>query len=222
MRLFHRIKSIIKTKKFIWFIIILFILACSFPFLLSYSLTQKYKKHIYTNLDDIPESYTALVLGAGVYKDNRPSPILRDRVNAAVELYKAGKVKKLLMSGDNRRKDYDEPTVMIDLAISLGVPKEDIQGDFAGRRTYDSCWRAKNIFSQDKLIIVTQSFHMTRSILLCESLGIQSYGFISDRDWYTDAQWSAWALRDKISTVKSLIDLYIWEPGVVKGEKIGI
>src|SRR5258708_11414714 len=129
---------------------------------------------MFTDVSAVPAARVALVLGAGVHRDRRPSPILADRIKAAVALYKAGKVKKLLMSGDNRVANYNEPDVMKKMALDLGVPKEDVQVDYAGRRTYDSCWRAKYIFSQDNLIVVTQSFHMPRALFLCEMLGVKT------------------------------------------------
>lgn len=175
---------------------------------------------MYTSENDVPPAYSALVLGASVYSDNRPSPILADRIKAAVALYKKAKVKKLLMSGDNRTPYYNEPDVMKRMAISLGVPAEDIQADYAGRRTYDSCWRAKNIFSQDKMIIVTQSFHMSRALFLCSNLGIESYGLVSDQPIYSPLDWTYWQVRDVVSLILSIVDLFVRHPSLVKGDKI--
>ena len=172
--------------------------------------------------NSLSPAYSAIVLGAGLRSDGSPSDILRDRVEAGVKLYKSGKVKKLIMSGDNRFKNYSEPDVMKQVAIQLGVPAEDIQPDYAGRRTYDSCWRARHIFSQNETIIVTQSFHMTRAIFVCNQLGIKSQGFTADVDRYDKKSWLYWSLRDIISLDKSLIDIFVFPPKPVGGEKIQI
>ncbi|MEI6462143.1 MAG: ElyC/SanA/YdcF family protein [bacterium] len=176
---------------------------------------------MYSSIDKVPESYTALVLGAGLEGDG-PSDMLRDRIVSAVELYKAGKVKKLIMSGDNRFEDHNEPKVMIETANKLGVPLSDMQADYAGRRTYDSCYRLKNIFSQTSTIIVTQSFHITRAVFTCESLGVKSVGFVSDNDKYSTETWNYYKFRDILGLVKSVYDLWISSPAVVGGEKIKI
>ncbi len=100
-----------------------------------------------------------------------PPRYLQDRVQTAANLYFAGKVEKLLMSGDNRFVDYNEPAVMRKVALSLGVPEEAIVLDYAGRRTYDTCYRAKAIFGVTEAILVTQAFHLPRAIYLCNRLG---------------------------------------------------
>ena len=126
---------------------------------------------------DAPSAPVAVVFGAGLQKDGTPSPVLKDRVTAAVQLYQAGKVKKLLMSGDNRFVDYNEPASMRDYALSQGVPEEAIVLDFAGRRTYDTCYRARDIFGLDDILVVTQKFHLPRAIFTCSGMGSNSKGF---------------------------------------------
>lgn len=107
----------------------------------------------YTSLEQLPAGQVALVFGAGI-RNNRPSAVLADRVEAAAALYHAGKVQKLLMTGDNRYLDYNEPAVMQAYAIELKVPAEDIILDYAGRRTYDSCYRAREIFGLGRSFFV--------------------------------------------------------------------
>ena len=97
--------------------------------------------------------------------------MLRDRVNTAIDLYKAGKVQKLLMTGDNSHVDYNEPDAMKAYAVAQGVPAADIQPDYGGRRTYDSCYRAKAVFQVDEAIVVTQGFHLSPALFLCTELG---------------------------------------------------
>lgn len=147
----------------------------------------------------------AIVYGAAVFKNGRLSDVLFDRVYTAVELYKAGKVKKLLMSGDNSRQEYDEPTAMKNLAIKRGVPENDIVMDFAGRRTYDSCCRAKEIFEIKKAIHVTQGFHLPRAIYLCEKIGIESIGIKADRRKYRDE--GIWNKREFLAVLSAWFEI---------------
>ncbi len=122
----------------------------------------------------------ALVLGAGVYCDRteslsvcNPSYILQERLDSALEMYNKKEVVKILVSGDNRRMNYNEPQVMYDYLISKEVPPDDVIADYAGRRTVDSCWRAKNVFKLDNIVVVTQLFHIPRSTFLCNSVGLE-------------------------------------------------
>src|SRR5258706_1690913 len=114
----------------------------------------------------------AIIFGAGLLRDGGPTAVLQDRIRRAANLYFAGKVEKLLMSGDNRFVDYNEPESMRQYALSLGVPDEAIVRDYAGRSTYDTCYRAKAIFGVSAAILVTQKFHLPRAIFLCNMLGV--------------------------------------------------
>jgi SanA protein len=198
-----------------------FVLILVFPFINYAYLKGHYQSRIYSDPANVPEKYSALVLGAGLINDE-VSPILGDRVQAAVDLYKQGKVKKIIMSGDNREVTHNEPAAMIKYAMKLGVPEEDLQPDYAGRRTYDSCWRAKHIFSQDDIVVVTQSFHLTRSLFLCDHFDVKAVGLMSDAPGYDRFSWSYWRIRDIFALSYSLKDLYIEEPPVVGGGKIDI
>ena len=175
---------------------------------------------IYTDIGSVPPAPVALVLGAGLWADSSPTPALRDRVATAVDLYRAGKVKKLLMTGDNRRADYNEPAAMRTIALQLGVPAEDIVLDYAGRRTYDSCYRAKEIFEVKQVIIVTQRFHLDRSLFLCNAMGISSVGVVADRRVYQSLPW--WELREVLATIAAWWDVNVRHPVPVLGEKLPI
>lgn len=120
-----------------------------------------------------------LVLGAKA-DENGPSPILEDRLNQGINLYNAGVSPKILMSGDHGKNDYDEVNVMKEFAIKKGLPSEDIFMDHAGFSTYDSIYRAKEIFEAKKIIIVTQEYHLYRALYIAKSLGIEAYGVASD------------------------------------------
>jgi SanA protein len=133
---------------------------------------------------DAPARRVAIVFGAGLRRDGSPSPVLEDRVASAADLYFAGKVEKLLMSGDNRFLNYNEPGAMLNYALKLGVPREAIVLDYAGRRTYDTCYRAKSIFGVTDALLVTQKFHLSRAVFTCNALGLPAEGVIADRRPY--------------------------------------
>jgi len=158
----------------------------------------------------------ALVFGAGLTKSGEATPILKDRVDTAVQLYNAGKVKKLLMSGDNRFVNYNEPKAMRQYALELGVPDADIVLDYAGRRTYDSCYRAKAIFGVKDAILVTQKFHLPRALFLCNMLGVNGIGVAADNFRYQKRSLLYWNMRELPATVTAFMDL-ITQPLPVLG-----
>lgn len=130
------------------------------------------------------EADCILVLGAGVHPDGSPSNMLEDRLVCGIELYEAGASGKLLMSGDHGRKNYDEVNVMKKFAVDLGVPSEDIFMDHAGFSTYESMYRAHAVFEADKVVIVTQRYHLYRALYAAKKLGLDAYGVASDRQTY--------------------------------------
>ena len=168
--------------------------------------------------DAAPNAQIALVLGAGLNRDGSPGVVLRDRVRRASELYFSGKVDKLLMSGDNSSIYYNEPRAMKDFALSLGVPEDDIVLDFAGRRTYDSCYRALEIFKVDSVIVVTQAFHLPRAIFICSALGLQTDGVTADDSNYPLRSYTFWWTREIIATIKAYWDVYIIPPALILGD----
>ncbi|HQM54175.1 MAG TPA: ElyC/SanA/YdcF family protein [Anaerolineaceae bacterium] len=167
---------------------------------------------------DAPSAPVAVVFGAGLQKDGTPSPVLKDRVTAAVQLYQAGKVKKLLMSGDNRFVDYNEPASMRDYALSQGVPEEAIVLDFAGRRTYDTCYRARDIFGLDDILVVTQKFHLPRAIFTCSGMGMKVNGVIADLRDYHDHAERFWHIREVPATLVALWQVWVSKPLPVLGK----
>ena len=125
-----------------------------------------------------------LVLGCFVKDDGRPSDMLHDRLTRGVELYDQGAAPKLLMSGDHGREEYDEVAAMKQFAIDEGIPSEDVFMDHAGFSTYESIYRAKEIFQADKLLIVTQEYHLYRALYIADQLGVEAYGVSSDYHTY--------------------------------------
>jgi len=168
---------------------------------------------------EVPVRRVAIVFGAGLWRNGSPTPVLADRVTQAANLYFAGKVEKLLMSGDNRFVDYNEPEAMRRLAISLGVPNDAIVLDYAGRRTYDTCYRAKVIFKVDQAILVTQAFHMPRAIYLCNRLGVDSLGVDSDLQTYRKSSLLYWNARELFATAAAMWDVNIGHPIPVLGKR---
>lgn len=209
-------------RKLVNILIFLLVNLVVWPWLLRAWIHFNVRSRIYTDVQAAPAASVALVLGAGLWADGSPTPALYDRVATAVDLYQAGQVKKLLMSGDNRFEWYNEPAAMRQLAIRLGVPDEDIVLDYAGRRTYDSCYRARAIFEVKEAIIVTQRFHLDRALYLCDALGIRAVGVVADRRTYTPpyAQW--WWLRETPALVNAWLDVNILRPVPVLGDKLPI
>jgi SanA protein len=175
------------------------------------------RSKIYTT-SDVPARRVAIVFGAGLWRDGTATPVLIDRVTTAANLYLTGKAEKLLMSGDNRFVNYNEPAVMRELALSLGIPEQAIVLDYAGRRTYDTCYRAKAIFGVTGAILVTQSFHLPRAIYLCSQLGVDSLGVQADLRLYRNSSRLYWNLRELFATVAALWDVNIGHPVPVLGD----
>jgi len=179
--------------------------------------TYFYSKNKTYSPSDAPTHRIAIVFGAGLKHDGTPTAILQERVEAASELYLAGKIEKILMSGDNRFTNYNEPGAMTDYAISLGVPPENIVQDFAGRRTYDTCYRAKNIFLINEAILVTQGFHLPRALFLCNMFKINSVGVIPDRHRYQMRSQLIWGFRETFATLTAFFDIWLRHPLPVLG-----
>jgi len=172
-------------------------------------------KKTYT-AEDLPPAKAAIVFGAGLTASGAPTAVLQDRVTTAVNLYNSGKVEKILMSGDNRFIDYNEPGAMKAYAIELGMPEEDIVLDYAGRRTYDTCYRAGAIFQLENPILVTQRFHLSRALYTCNALGLESIGVEADLRPYRDEDF--WKIREIAASLVAFIQVHLTQPEPVLGE----
>ncbi len=126
-----------------------------------------------------------VVLGCQVWDDGTPSAILNDRLTRAIELYNLGVAPKIIMSGDHGRVEYDEVNAMKQYAIEKGVPSEEIFMDHAGFSTYETMYRAKEIFDADKIVVVTQEYHLYRALYIADKLGMEAYGVSSDYETYS-------------------------------------
>jgi SanA protein len=169
-------------------------------------------------VEDAPSQRVAIVFGAGLRRDGTPTAILRDRVETAASLYFSGKVEKLLLSGDNSYLDYNEPEAMRQYALSLGVPDEAMTLDYAGRRTYDTCYRAKAIFGVQGALLVTQRFHLPRALFLCSALGLDALGVEANNRNYWRGSLLIWNVREQLATVGAFLDLYVERPSPVLGK----
>ena len=206
-----------KVKKSLIFLTIAMAILILGPRLLIHARTSS---RITSNTADVPNCDVGIVLGAKIFPSGALSQVLRDRVNKGIELYKAGKVKKLLMSGDNRVSHYNEPQRMAEYAIRAGVSPRDIATDFAGRRTYDSLYRAKHIFGLDDVVIVSQRCHVERALFIADAVGVRAHGLAADipkhsRE-YGDVKM---AIREFPACLAVLVDLYVRHPRVVMGSK---
>lgn len=179
------------------------------------------KKQIITNEDhsDLKDIDCILVLGAGIW-GNKPSHMLEDRLLAGIELYKNGIAPKIIMSGDHGREEYDEVNIMKEFAIEKGVPSEDIFMDHAGFSSYESIYRAKEIFETKKVIIVTQEYHLYRSLYIANSLGLEAYGVGADPRQYVGATYRK--LREILARNKDFVKCIFKPEPTYLGESIPV
>lgn len=165
---------------------------------------QSTKKQIIENKEysDLENIDCILVLGAGIWGD-KPSPMLEDRLLQAIELYKDNVSAKIIMSGDHGRVDYDEVNIMKNFAIEKGVPSEAIFMDHAGFSSYESIYRAKEIFGTKKIVIVTQKYHLYRALYIANKLDVEAYGVGSDPRKYVGATYRE--LREILARNKDFV-----------------
>jgi SanA protein len=207
-----------KIKKFLWHFTSVLGLLVLLGLFLPKAIIQLFSLSRTYVVDTVPPTRVAIVFGAGLLRDGSAGPVLRDRVETAVQLYQRGRVKKLLMSGDNRFVNYNEPEAMRQYALDLGVPDEDIVLDYAGRRTYDTCYRAGAIFQVDAAILVTQSFHLPRALFLCNVLGVESDGVAANNTYFRKASRLYWNTREFFATAQAVWDVVVSRPLPVLGD----
>lgn len=176
---------------------------------------------------DAPHAEVAVVFGAGLW-NGEPSPYLANRLDAAAELYRAGRVEVVLVTGDNSREDYDEPDAMRTYLSEHGVPDGHIVSDYAGFDTWDSCVRAKKIFGVDRAVLISQGFHIRRAVALCQEAGVESYGVGVDAKH--DVTWYYGGAREILAAGKAALDAVFQpdprflgpkEPGVARALEAG-
>ncbi len=182
------------------------------PFLIIYS----GRNRIYSDVEKVPGYDVAIVFGAGIKNNREPNDMLKDRLDTVAELYYSGKVKKMLLSGDNSDIDYNEPQVMYNyLLFEHDIRAEDLVRDYAGLRTYDTCARAKNIWDIDKAILISQGYHLSRAIFTCNNLGVESTGFSATKYQYVGEKF--YKIREILALHRAVWDVFISPPEFIKG-----
>lgn len=174
-----------RVRRIILGLLCLGILAAALALGISAYMVASTEDRVLSPEDMAPEGLDCiLVLGCGIRADGSPTPMLADRISRAVELYEAGWADKLLMSGDNSREDYNEVGTMKAVAMEMGVPEGDVVTDHAGFSTYDSLYRARDVFGADQVVIVTQDYHLSRALYLAEALDLEAWGVPADQRRY--------------------------------------
>ena len=209
-----------KFKKYFKKVILICVIGAGIIFVVNWYILKSTKSQIFYEQDKLSEKQTALLLGARVYSDGRLSHIMQDRAETAIEIYKMGKVDKILISGDHGTSEYDEVNTIKDYLLKKGVKSEDVFTDHAGFDTYDSVYRARDIFEVDSMIIVTQKFHLPRAVYIANSLGVESVGIVADKRRYVDKERNM--IRESISRVKALLNVIFKAQPKFLGEVISI
>ena len=206
-------------KKIIYTCLILGI----FIFSINYYIVKSTEDYVFTDINKLPKVDAIIVLGAKVSNENL-SNVLESRLVAGVNIIYANKAQAILLSGDHGQKDYDEVNSMRKYIFrrNFNIQKEQIFMDHAGFDTYDSMFRAKEIFGIKSAIIVTQDFHINRSIYIARNLGIEAYGFSTDESMFPQSLRRSWKIREVLSRVKAFKDVLINSNPTYLGEKIPI
>lgn len=208
-------------KKVIMYIIILVLIIIVIILGINFYVKISTQKQI-INKDEYPELYDIdciIVLGAGIWGD-KPSPMLEDRLLEGINLYENEVSNKILMSGDHSRKEYDEVNIMKNYAIEKGIPSENIFMDHAGFSTYESIYRAKEIFKAKKVVIVTQKYHLYRALYIANKLGLEAYGVNSDPRQYVGSTYRE--LREILARDKDFIKCIFKPEPTYLGESIPV
>jgi len=202
-------------RKYIPLVIVLCLAALVAILLVPIVMRLSTERFIYTSIDDVPESDVALVLGAAVRR-GQPTPVLEERAYAAAELYRKGKVAKILVTGDNSTLTHDEVTPVRKYLIDAGIPAGDIFLDHAGFDTYSSMYRARDIFGAKAVTVVTQDFHLPRALFIARNLNLTAYGMTAQNAGVSMKNY----FREVPASVKALMDLVFQREPKYLGEEI--
>ncbi len=201
--------------------IILFLIGSGTLFITNAHVKKVGSERIITVIEAKERKYDCIIiLGAGVRKDGSPSSMLKDRLDKGIELYKEGIAPKIIMSGDHGQRRYDEVNAMKKYAIEQGVPSEDIFMDHAGFSTYESIYRERDVFEVKKAIIVTQKYHMYRSLYIADKLGLEADGVIAEEIKYSGQ--SARDVREILARTKDFFKCIIKPKPTYLGKTIDI
>lgn len=169
---------------------------------------------------DIDDADCILILGCGVRSDGQPSDMLSDRLKRGIELYDNGVAPKIIMSGDHGRNEYDEVNTMKSIALESGVASEDVFMDHAGFSTYESLYRARDIFKAQKIIIISQEYHLHRALYIADGLGIEAYGISSDYRAYRGQGYRE--IREVVARCKDFFKVIVKPKPTYLGEEIPV
>lgn len=206
-----------QLKKFFLFSLLVLTLCFILVWGLSLYIFQATNSRTFEAIDSLPAAHTVIILGASVYSDGTLSPILQDRVDTGLMLYQNGKVERFLLSGDNRSEDYDEVNSMRNYLVALGVPEAHIFVDPAGIDTYDSMYRSRAIFEVPSAIVVTQQFHLPRTLFIAKNLGLNYSGYAAESKKYITE--NHLKRREKLANFKALYELVSHQIPAAMGEK---
>ena len=201
-------------------ILCLGLIASSLVFCINTYMVSSVSRRIYTDISKLSGYDCILVLGAGITASGEPSPMLRDRLERGVELYKAGAADKLIMSGDHGSADYDEVNVMKSWAVEVGAESGDVFMDHAGFSTYESLYRARDIFCAKSVIIVTQRYHLYRALYVAEALGLDAVGVPAEEIAYSGQLYRE--VRELAARVKDWIYTIVKPEPAYLGETIPV
>ncbi|NOZ33832.1 MAG: vancomycin high temperature exclusion protein [Chlorobi bacterium] len=194
----HKIKVIISIS----------ILSVLFIFIISENIFKTNRRLCYSDIEKIPENKVGLLLGTSKYlKGGKQNLFYKNRIDAAAKLYFSGKIKYIIASGDNRRKNYNEPKIMKKDLIKKGIPENKIFADYAGFRTFDSVVRSKEVFGQNSITIISQRFHNLRAVFIAKHFGINAVAYNAKE--VTGINGTKIRFRELFARVKALLDIYI-------------
>lgn len=194
-------------RKFIWIFTILFIIIINLIFYLKSWINWQTQPFIKNTITELPSAEVVIVPGAFVWQNKIISDIFQDRLETAIKLYKTGKVNKILISGDHGKNNYDEVNTAKNYLLEKGIKSEDIFLDHAGFDTYDTLYRAREIFQISSAIVVTQKFHMPRVIYIGKKLNLNIFGYPADLRVYRNATKNA--AREYLACVKAYFNIII-------------
>ncbi|MEI6265918.1 MAG: ElyC/SanA/YdcF family protein [Sphingobacteriia bacterium] len=201
------------TKKRILIIVgLCLFLLLSIPFYVKYKARHK----VFSNVENVNNKDFAIVLGAAIKNNNEPGNYLKYRLDDALSLYKSGKIKKILISGDNGEDAHDEISVMNNYLVRNGVPQDIIFGDYAGFDTYSTMERADKVFDIENAIIVSQGFHLQRAVYIARKKGIDATGYATKQSFGK----RRYFLREHFATIKSFFDCIINRKSKYYGNKV--
>jgi vancomycin permeability regulator SanA len=205
----------LSRKLYRWKLMLLWLVICTFltPIISTGYINLVTIGDRYKASAQIPHEDVAIVFGAGLSADGTPSHMLADRVASGVELYQSDRIHKLLMTGDNSTISYNEVVAMKQYAHNLGVPTQHITLDYAGFSTYESCYRAHQVFDVHRAVVITQRYHLPRAVYTCRRLGVNTVGLgTADREIYGLRGMIPYLLREMLANVKALSDIYLTRP----------